>query len=170
MVLNLRPESETNFVARAIGEPVTFYRDGRGKVARLTVRLFGKRISFEKFSDQPPDAPAFEKSHIAIKLDPRIYDAYAGRYSEAPHSNVPGAWAITVKRDGDALICQKFAGRNPRRFAEEYFPESETNFFNTTEDDELTFVKNDQEEVTSVIVCENGTFGDFARTEYKVEK
>jgi hypothetical protein len=87
-----------------------------------------------------------------------------------PHSSLPDARAITIKREGDALICEKFTGRNPRRFPEEYFPESETNFFNTTEDEELTFVRNDTGEVASVIECENGTFGDYARGEYKAER
>ena len=167
----LRPKSETNFLASATGVPVTFSRDGQGKVTRLTARMDGKHDwLFEKFSDQPPAAPACQKGHVAIKLDPHIYDAYAGRYSMAPDAKLAGTDTITIKRDGDALIGQKFIGQNPRRFAEEYFPESETDFFNTTEDEQLTFVKNDREEVTGVIVYQNGTFGDFGRKEYKVEK
>jgi len=168
---NLQPKSETNFLASAAGVPVTFHRDTQGKVTRLTARIDGKHDwSFEKFSDQPPAAPACQKGHIAIKLDPHIYDAYAGRYSMAPDARLAGTDIITIKRDGDALIGQKFIGQNPRRFDEEYFPESETDFFNTTEDEQLTFVKNDRGEVTGVIVYQNGMFGDFGRKEYKVEK
>lgn len=183
--LNLKPKPETDSFVTPGGNPVTFYPDEQGKVTRLMARLDGTNdISFEKFSDQPPAAPAFEKSRIAIKLDPHICDAYAGRYSAAPDKKHPGILAaleavhigpwstevITFKRDGNALIGQKFAGRKPGRFAEAYFPESETNFFNTSEDEELTFVKNDKGEVTGVIVYQNGMFGESGRKEFKLEK
>jgi len=88
----------------------------------------------------------------------------------APVARLGGTDTITIKRDGDALIGQKFTGQNPRRFAEEYFPESKTDFFNTTEDEQLTFVKNDRGEVTAVIVYQNGIFGEFGRKEFKLEK
>ena len=88
----------------------------------------------------------------------------------APVAKLGGTDTITIKRDGDALIGQKFIGQKPRRFAEEYFPESETNFFNTMENEQLTFVKNDRGKVTGVIVYQNGMFGGFGRKEYKVEK
>jgi hypothetical protein len=169
--LNLKPKPETDSFVTPGGNPVTFYPDGQGKVTALMARLNGTNdISFEKFSDQPPAAPAFEKSHIAIKLDPHICDAYAGRYSAAPDEKHPGTEIITFKRDGNALVGQRFAGRKPRRFAEAYFPESETNFFNTSEDEELIFLKNDQGEVTGVIWHQTGTFGEAGRREYKVEK
>ena len=168
--INLRPKSETNFLASARGVPVTFYRDGQSKVTSLTARIYGMNISYEKFSDQPLTAPACEKSHIAIKLDPHTCDAYAGRYSITSDARHPGTEAITFKRDGDALIGEKFTGQKPRRLSEAYFPESETNFFNTTEDEELTFLKNGLGEVTGVIWHQNGLFGEFGRREYKVEK
>ena len=169
--LSLKPKAETDSFVTSGGNPVTFYPDEQGKVTRLMARLDGTNdISFEKFSDQPPAAPAFEKSHIAIKLDPRICDAYAGSYSAAPDEKHTGTEVITFKRDGNALVGQKFAGQKPRRFAEAYFPESETNFFNTTEDEELAFLKNDQGEVTGVIWHQPGTFGESGRREYQREK
>ncbi len=169
--LNLKPKPETDSFVTSGGNRVTFFRDEPGKVTRLTARLDGTNdISFEKFSDQPPAAPAFEKSRIAIKLDPHICDAYAGRYSAAPDEKLPGTEVMTFKRDGNALVGQKFAGPKPRRFAEAYFPESETSFFNTTEDEELTFLKNDRGKVTGVIWHQTGTFGESGRREYKREE
>jgi len=169
--LNLKPKPETDSFVTPGGNPVTFYRDEQGKVTRLAARLDGTNdISFEKFSDQPPTAPAFEKSRIAIKLDPHICDAYAGRYSAAPDEKSAGSEVITFKRDGNALVGQKFADQKPRRFAEAYFPESETNFFNTSEDEELKFLKNEHGDVMGVIWHQPGTFGESGRREYKREK
>jgi hypothetical protein len=169
--LNLKPRPEPDTFVTSGGNPVTFYRDEQGKVTRLAARLDGtNHISFEKFSDQPPAAPAFDKSRIAIKLDPHICDAYAGRYSTAPDKKSPGGEAMTFKREGNALVGQQFASQKPKRFAEAYFPESETNFFNTTEDEELTFVKNDRGNVTGVIWHQTGTFGESGRREYQREQ
>ncbi len=105
------------------------------------------------------------KEHIAIKLDPKIYDAYAGKYVMAPDPEFPGIVTMTIKRDGDALFRQV-----PGWFAQEIFPESETVFFNATEDEQLTFNKNDRGEVTGVIVEQNGTFAESGRKEFKAEK
>ena len=105
------------------------------------------------------------KEHIAIKLDPKIYDAYAGQYAMAPDTNLAGTVTMTIKRDGDKLLRQV-----PGWFAQEIFPESETVFFNTTEDEQLTFVKNDRGKVTGVIVDQNGMFGESGRKEFKREK
>jgi len=169
--LNLKPTPVPDSFVTLGNLPVTFYRDGHGKMTRFTGRFYGTNdISFEKLSEQPPTAPAFEQSHIAIKLDQTIYDAYAGHYSAAPDAKHPGTMAITFKHEGDAFIGQVFAGPKPIQFGEALFPESETNFFNTTEGVELTFVKNDKGEVTGVIVYQNGLFGDIGCREYKKEQ
>jgi len=105
------------------------------------------------------------KEHVAIKLDPKIYGAYAGQYVMAPDAKIPGHITLTIKRDGDALYRQV-----PGWFAQEIFPESDTVFFNATEDEQLTFVKNDRGEVTGMIVEQNGTFGETGRKEFKREK
>ncbi len=69
-------------------------------------------------------SPFHQKEHLAIKLNPDIYDAYAGQYTFAAGSTLPGTLTLTVKRDEDALICQ-IAGQYDQAFA---FPESETEF------------------------------------------
>jgi CubicO group peptidase (beta-lactamase class C family) len=112
-----------------------------------------------------PRAHAQPKEHIAIKLEPKIYDAYAGEYIMAPDPKFLGTVTMTVKRDGAALVRQV-----PGWFAQEIFPESDTVFFNTTEDEQLTFVKNDKGEVTGLSVDQNGTFGESGRKEFKLEK
>ena len=93
----------------------------------------------------PATAPALPKARIAVRLDPKTYDAYAGRYLMDGKFRGGGV-VITIKHEGDALIRQE-----PGRFPEEIFPESETVFFNNTEDLQLTFKKNSQGEVTAMI-------------------
>jgi D-alanyl-D-alanine-carboxypeptidase/D-alanyl-D-alanine-endopeptidase len=91
-----------------------------------------------------PDAgPA--KEHIAIKLDPTLYDAYVGRYELAP-----GA-VFTIRRNGDRLSAQ-LTGQS----AFEVFPESTTDFFYKVVDAQLTFVKSDKGTVTDLILHQNG--------------
>jgi len=77
----------------------------------------------------------------------------------------PGTVTRTIKRDGDGLYRQV-----PGWFAQAIFPESETVFSNATEDEQLSFNKNDKGEVTGVIAEQNGTFGESGRKEFKVEK
>jgi CubicO group peptidase (beta-lactamase class C family) len=105
------------------------------------------------------------KEHIAIKLDPKLYDAYAGQYVMAPDTNISGTVTMSIKRDGDSLYRQV-----PGWFAQEIFPESETVFFNATEDEQLTFIKSDTGGVTGLIVEENGIFGESGRREFKLKK
>ena len=83
----------------------------------------------------------------------------------APDPKLPGTVTMTIKRQGDALFRQV-----PGWFAQEIFPESETTFFNATEDEQLTFVKNHKGDVTGLIVEESGTFGESGRKEFGVEK
>ena len=119
----------------------------------------------DSWSSQRTKVHAQSKEHIAIKLDPKLFDAYAGQYVMAPDSKLPGAVTLTIQRDGDALYRQV-----PGWFAQEIFPESETVFFNATEDEQLTFVKNDMGKVTGLIVEQTGTFGESGRREFKLEK
>lgn len=94
-----------------------------------------------------PAKAALPKPRIAIKVDPKILDAYAGRYSVKLRS----AHTLIIKRDGAALQCQ--AGSD---FAAELFPESESIFFNNMENAEVQFVRNEKGEVTGITVTQNG--------------
>ncbi len=142
----LLPESETRFFGRTTGMPVTFSRDGRGNVIRLTTYFLGAAFSYAKISDQPPKAYAPLKPRVAIKLDTRLLDACAGQYELAP----PGASApgikVTIWREGDQLLWQA-RGRNVVPGPFNVYPESPTNFFLKTSGGQLTFDRNDKGEV-----------------------
>jgi CubicO group peptidase (beta-lactamase class C family) len=136
---------------------------------RLLDLLTGKKpasaAELASWAELQVKAHAQPKEHIAINIDPKIYDLYAGQYFMVRDPKLPGTVTVTIKRDGDALFRQV-----PGWFAQAIFPESESVFFNATEDEQLTFVKNDGGEVTGLIVDENGTFGESGRREFKLEK
>ena len=142
----LLPESETRFFGRTTGMPVTFSRDDRGKVIRLTTYFLGATFSYAKISDQPPKAYAPPKPRVAIKLDTKLLDVCVGHYELAP----PGASApginVTIWREGDQLLWQAW-GRNVVPGPFNVYPESPTNFFLKISGGQLTFNKNDKGEV-----------------------
>ncbi|HEX7184527.1 MAG TPA: DUF3471 domain-containing protein, partial [Thermoanaerobaculia bacterium] len=92
--------------------------------------------------------PKFElsnKSRAAITLDPKVYDAYVGHYELIP------GFVITVTKEENRLFAQA-TGQGKA----EVFPESETKFFYTVVDAQLTFVKDDKGQVTHLILHQNG--------------
>jgi len=100
----------------------------------------------------PRTAPEVPRPHLAIKLDAKLLDAYAGEYDFPPDNGFWLEWKLTIRRRGDQL-WEQITVKNNRRPAAEIYPESETNFFAKAEyPGELTFEKNDQGEVTAVMV------------------
>lgn len=90
-------------------------------------------------NDEPP------AKHAAIKLDPKIYDQYAGRYQLGPDVE------LTVRREGGHLYV-RLTGQD---FLE-IFPESETNFFLKAVEAQLSFVKNPEGKVTDAVLHQDG--------------
>ncbi len=146
----LLPELETRFFERLSGTPMTFSRDDRGKVTCLTAHYRGNAFSFGKISDQPPKAPEPRRPHVAIKLDAKLLDAVVGHYEFAPDAVFPTGIKVTIWRQGDQLVSQVW-GKNSLQGAFDIYPESETNFFLKINGAQLTFIKNDKGEVTTVI-------------------
>ena len=145
------PESENRFVERMTGVPVTFSRDAQGRVTRLTAHVFGGECSFAKISDQPPKAPEPPKLRVAINLDPKLLDACVGHFEFAPDAAFPTGIKLTIWREGDRLVGQA-RGKNVLQGAFDIDPESETKFVLTIVGAQLTFMKNDEGEVTAVII------------------
>ncbi len=85
-------------------------------------------------------------SHKVAKVDPKVYDAYVGRY-EIGHETI-----VTFTREGDRLMAQPTDEGKI-----EVFPESETVFFlNRAKDATITFVKDDKGKVTHVVLRREG--------------
>jgi serine-type D-Ala-D-Ala carboxypeptidase/endopeptidase len=145
----LLPESETRFFERVSGIPVTFSRDARGRATRLTAPLFGAKLSFAKVSDQTPEPP---KPPVAIKLDAKLCDACVGQYEFAPDNTFPNGIKLAIRRQDDRLVGQA-SDKNCAYGAFDLYAQSETNFFFTMTivGVQLTFIKNEKGEVTSVM-------------------
>ncbi len=85
------------------------------------------------------------RERVAIKIDPKILDAYVGQYELNPN------FIITMTREGDSLMTQ--ATGQPKF---ELFPESETKFFLKAVEAQVTFVKDDKGAVTHLILHQGG--------------
>ena len=92
--------------------------------------------------NQPYEIP---RERRVATVDPSIYDAYVGEYQLAP------TFTITVARAGNRLLAQ--ATGQPQV---ELFPESETKFFLRVVDAQITFVRNEQGQVTGLILHQGG--------------
>jgi CubicO group peptidase (beta-lactamase class C family) len=85
-------------------------------------------------------------AHKVAKVDPKLYDAYVGRYEVGP------AIIATFTREGDHLMTQV-----DNEGKTEIFPESETVFFlNPSSDATVTFVKDDKGKVIHIVVHRDG--------------
>ncbi|MDB6022153.1 MAG: serine hydrolase [Pedosphaera sp.] len=139
--LDLFPKTQTEFFNEAVKAQITFQDATNGKPASLVLHQGGIDQTAEKISDEIQK----EKERVAIHLDPKLFDAYAGQYELAP-----GA-IFTLRRQGDRLMAQ-LTGQG---FFEIY-PESETEFFYKVVDAQLSFEKNTRGETTALILHQNG--------------
>jgi CubicO group peptidase (beta-lactamase class C family) len=85
------------------------------------------------------------RERVAIKIDPKILDAYVGQYE------FPTTFIITITKEGDSLMAQ--ATGQPKF---ELFPESEIKFFYKVIDAQVTFVKDDKNAITHLILHQGG--------------
>ena len=83
--------------------------------------------------------------HKAIKLDPKIYDAYLGEYERQPGRN------FRVFKENERLFLA-YLGRPTI----ELFPESETRFFVKIIDIQFSFVRDEKGQVTHLILHQEG--------------
>lgn len=86
-----------------------------------------------------------ETARHAAKINYQVYDSYVGRYEITPQA------VFVITRDGDQLFA-KLADQP----AVEVYPESETEFFYTIVDAQLTFVKDKAGAVTHLVLHQNG--------------
>jgi len=82
---------------------------------------------------------------VEVKVDPKIYDAYVGRYELAP------SVILTITKDGNRLMAQ-VSGQS----SFELFPESETKFFLKVVDAKISFIKDATGKVNQLILHQGG--------------
>ena len=101
----------------------------------------GRHLLESQYPLAKVEAPKVRK---AIKLDPKIFDAYAGEYQLAPN------FVIKISRESDKLFAQ---ATGQSKF--EIFGETETDFFFDSVDAQITFIKDDKGQVTHLVLHQN---------------
>jgi hypothetical protein len=151
---------QTNYVLK---QPLVIPRN-----SKLTVTAWFDNSAKNKYNPDPSKAvrhgePTYDEMMMGFfdytiekpavaKVDPKIYDAYAGRY------DVGNNRVYTVTRTGDKLMAS-VAGNPPQ----ELFPETEMQFFWQNIRGRLIFVKDDKGEVTEVMFDQGITPGHAKR-------
>lgn len=115
---------------KQVGQGLSAYLDEVMKI--IVSELTGKKFP------EPQDRQA-------ITVDPKIFDDYAGQYEVAP------GVILTITRDGEHLMAQTKG--HPRA---EIFPSSETEYFSRRIDVQIKFVRNEQGQVTGMVIVQNG--------------
>jgi hypothetical protein len=164
----LSAESETRFFARTTGIPMTFSQDDQGKMTRVTADFLGTTFSHQKISNEPPKGYATPKPRIAIKLAPKLLDACVGQYEFTPTKAFPTGIKVAIRREGDQLLWQAH-GKNVIPGPFNVYSESETNFFIKVHAGQLTFIKNDNGEVTAVSLHDDAWLPDGVGKKLKKE-
>jgi CubicO group peptidase (beta-lactamase class C family) len=88
--------------------------------------------------------PPPPKEHKQVKVNPKLFDGYVGRYELDPE------FILTITRDGDHLFAQ---GTGQEKA--ELFPESERDYFLKVVDAEITFVTDSSGRATELILHQN---------------
>jgi len=84
---------------------------------------------------------AIPRERVAVKVDPRVYDAYVGQYEIAPDD------VVSVTREGDQLMEQETG----QQLKIELLPASETTFFSKRLREQTIFVRDEKGQVTHVV-------------------
>jgi CubicO group peptidase (beta-lactamase class C family) len=136
------PESDHDFFAKVVDAQITFVTDSQGHATELILHQGGDHHAPRVQGDAAALAPI---EHKQIQVDPKIFDAYVGRYQLAPN------FILTVSRDGDRFITQA-TGQGQV----EIFPESHHDFFAKVVDAQITFVTDSQGHATELILHQGG--------------
>jgi CubicO group peptidase (beta-lactamase class C family) len=129
---------ESMMVAYETGDGAIVMTNGVGgtKLATEIIRSIAKEYHW-------PDWQAVE--HKRAIVDPKLFDIYVGRYQLAPNR------IFTVSRVEDRLFVQLTGQSNFQ-----VFPESERDYFYNAVDAQITFITDDQGQVTELILHQNG--------------
>jgi serine-type D-Ala-D-Ala carboxypeptidase/endopeptidase len=94
------------------------------------------------------------KQHKEVKVDPKLFDDYVGKYALTP------AFVITVTREGDHLFAQ--ATGQPKF---EIFPEGERDYFLKVVDAQITFITDATGKATELVLHQAGFDQHAKRTD-----
>ncbi|MFP5287370.1 MAG: serine hydrolase, partial [Thermoanaerobaculia bacterium] len=117
-----------------------FRRDAQGRVAGLDL---APRFGPEAVGTRTDEAPPAERQ--AVKVDPALYDAYAGEYELMP------GFLLKITREGDQLFGQPTG--QPKA---ELFPASETRFFLRVVEAGVEFQRGTDGRATGLVLHQGG--------------
>jgi hypothetical protein len=138
--LEARPSSETEFFYENSLTHFRFERDASGRTVAMSM--------YQDGADEPQRAVRVADTvaePMVARVDPAIYDAYAGQYELAP------GFVLTVTREGDRLMTQA-TGQSKI----EIFPLSETEFFPKVVEARITFVRGPDGKVDRLVLKQAG--------------
>lgn len=122
---------------RAKGLGVVVLSNSTNDIDDIGLHLLESKYQLQKY-----ETP---KERRAVRLEAKILEAYVGQYELAPD------FVITITKEGDQLYAQA-TGQSRL----ELFAESETKFFLTAVEAQISFVKDEKGQVTELILHQNG--------------
>lgn len=131
------PTSKDEFQCQGVDARISFHRDASGKVDSLTLHQNGQDVPGPRVGD-----PIVRKE---IAIAPAALEAYVGTYALAP------TFALNVVAENGQLFVQ--ATQQPRF---PVFASGPDEFFYKVVDAQLTFKRNAEGKVTSVVLHQNG--------------
>ncbi len=138
--LEVRPGSPTEFFYDKSLTRLRFVLDAGGRATEM--------LMYPEGADEPERAPRVADApaeRAVAKVDPAVYDAYAGEYELAP------GFILTVTREGDRLMTQATGQQKV-----EVFPSSATEFFLKVVDARITFVRGPGGTVDELVLHQGG--------------
>ncbi len=134
-------EGAKDFFYKVVDAQITFQTDAQGKATGLVLHQNGRDMPAKRIEGSPPPV----KEHKVIAVDPKLFDAYVGRYELAP------TFILTVTREGNQLFVQ---ATGQGKF--EVFPESDRDFFYKVVDAQITFEMDSTGKATGLVLHQNG--------------
>jgi CubicO group peptidase (beta-lactamase class C family) len=122
---------------------LTFVRDASGKVTDQVIHQNGRDQKCPRVEGEQADK--LLAAQTAVAVDPAVYDKLAGDYELAP------GFVLTIRRNGNSIMTQA-TGQSEV----EIFPKSETEYFLKVVDAQISFVKDGNGAVTSLVLHQGG--------------
>jgi CubicO group peptidase (beta-lactamase class C family) len=138
--VEILPISETEFFVKTFPSIRVGFVKKAGSITGLVMRTNIAPDEEATKTDKPLPAPK-----EAVKVDPAIYDGYAGEYELAP------GFTITIMREGDKLMSQATGQAKI-----ELFPESKTRFFAKVVNAQIEFSVDSAGKATGLTLYQGG--------------
>ena len=136
-------KTPTLFYLKVVDAQISFDDEKAGKFESVVLHQNGleqKALRLDLSAPLP-----VRKTRTAVTIPPEVGDRYVGRYELAP------GVVFTITRQENRYFAQLTGQGNF-----EIFPETETDFFYTVVDAQITFVKDGAGKVTSLVLHQNG--------------